>query len=102
LSAGSIDIDSSREGVLSEAIFGVKEPLFSISIDSIVGLPTWSVNGKYCANDLPIALRQHLAKSGSKSSKKSAESLTAAQRSARAKKVAATRWKKKSGAGTGK
>jgi hypothetical protein len=46
---------------------------------------------------LPAALRKHLSKLGSKGGKKAAESLTAAQRSARAKKAAVTRWKKKPG-----
>jgi hypothetical protein len=47
---------------------------------------------------LPTALRKHLAKLGSKGGKKAAESLNAAQRVARAKKAAATRWEKKPGA----
>ena len=40
-------------------------------------------------------MRKYLAALGSKGGKKAAASLTAAQRSARARKAAATRWKKK-------
>jgi hypothetical protein len=47
------------------------------------------------AKRLPAAFREYLAKLGSKGGKKAADSLTAAQRSARAKKAAAARWKKK-------
>jgi hypothetical protein len=46
------------------------------------------------ANRVPAELRKYLAKLGSKGGKKAAKSMTAAQRSARAKKAAATRWKK--------
>jgi hypothetical protein len=47
------------------------------------------------AKRVPAELRKYLAKLGSKGGKKSAESMTAAERSARAKKAATTRWKKK-------
>jgi len=46
------------------------------------------------AKRLPAAFREYLAKLGSKGGKKAADSLTAAQRSARAKKTAA-HWRKK-------
>jgi hypothetical protein len=50
------------------------------------------------AKKLPAAMRKYLATIGSKGGKKAAESLTAAQRSARAKTAAASRWKRKPGA----
>jgi hypothetical protein len=49
------------------------------------------------ATRIPTELREYLAKLGRKGGKKAAESMTAAQRSARAKKAAATRWKKEPG-----
>ena len=49
------------------------------------------------AKRIPAELRKYLAKLGSKGGKKAAESMTSAQRSARAKKAAATRWRKKPG-----
>ena len=51
---------------------------------------------------LPAAMRKYLSKLGSKGGKKAAESMTAAERSARAKKAAATRWKKKAEPGATK
>jgi hypothetical protein len=48
---------------------------------------------------VPAAMRKYLSRLGSKGGKKSAESMTAAQRSARGKKAAVTRWKKKLGEG---
>ena len=47
------------------------------------------------ATKIPAAMRKYLAKLGRKGGKKAAESLTATQRSARARKAAAARWKKK-------
>jgi len=46
------------------------------------------------AKRLPAAMRRYLADLGSKGGKTAAASLTAAQRSARARKAATTRWKK--------
>jgi hypothetical protein len=47
------------------------------------------------AKRLPTAMRKYLAELGRKGGKKAAASLTAVQRTARARKAAATRWKKK-------
>jgi hypothetical protein len=47
------------------------------------------------AKRIPTAIRKYLADLGSKGGKKAAASLTPAQRTARARKAAATRWKKK-------
>ena len=50
---------------------------------------------RFMAKRLPKAMREYLAELGSKGGKKAAKSLTAAQRTARARKAAATRWRKK-------
>jgi hypothetical protein len=47
------------------------------------------------ATKLPAAMRKYFSKLGSKGGKKAADSLTAAERSARARTAAAARWKKK-------
>jgi hypothetical protein len=47
------------------------------------------------AKEIPAAFRKYLAEIGRKGGKKAGKTLSADQRSARAKKAAAARWKKK-------